>query len=84
MRLPQVGWAFFALTVFVVAWYILSTGVLVGSAVQEISRPYGEAFVHKCRYLYLNGIQEVIDPKLVIDTREKASQQFCPPTPSSN
>jgi hypothetical protein len=81
MRLPPVGWAFFALILVLVAWYFLTKGILIGSDVQTITRPYGEAYIHKCRYLYLSGIREVIDPQVVIETHEIADQQFCPPTP---
>jgi hypothetical protein len=82
--MKSVAWAFFALAVLLAAWHYLTKGILIGSSVQAIARPYGEAYLHKCRYVYINGIREVIDPQVVIQTREEANQQFCPPTPSSN
>jgi hypothetical protein len=86
MKIPSVAWAFFALTVLLVGWHwhYLRNGILVGARVRVIERPYGEAYLHICRYLYVNGIREVVNPQVVIATREKADEQFCPPTPQSN
>lgn len=82
MKVPTVGWAFFGLVVLLVAWHFLERGIFIGSSVQMIHRPYGEAYVHKCQYLYIDGVRETVEPRVVIPTKQEAEAQFCPPTPS--
>jgi hypothetical protein len=81
MRLPGIAWAFFALAALLAAGHILLAGIFVGSEVKAIQRPYGVAYVHECHYLFLNGIHEVIDPQVVIQTKKEASQYSCPLKP---
>ena len=78
--MPAVAWAFFGLAVLFVGWYILNNGVYVGTSVQVVERPYGEAFLHKCKYLFTNGTQEVVFPREVVRTKQQASAITCPPS----
>jgi hypothetical protein len=84
MKLPFVGWAFFALAVALAAWHVLSIGVLVGSEIREIQRPYGAAFIHVCKYLYINGIRTLPYPQIVLESHAQGENAFCPPTPPNN
>jgi hypothetical protein len=84
MRVPRVVWAFFALAALAFLWNVLNHGILLGAEVRQISRPYGEAYIHVCRYLYIGGIREAVYPEIVIATREEAELADCPSSPKSN
>lgn len=82
---PAAGWALFALAVAVVGGYLLTRGVLIGSRAEVRFRGNGEAaYFHKCRYLYLSGVREVLGTPIVYETREEAEKQFCAPLGNSN
>jgi hypothetical protein len=80
MRLPPVTWAFFGLTVMVLAICALSQGVFIGSQALFQSRPAGNSYyMLACDYLYLTA-------KVGIwGSAEDAKQEgFCPVWGNSN
>lgn len=63
MKLPPVGWAFFALAILIVAGYVLNRGLYIGSEIlpKPLVRNDGEmVFLHAkhCHYLHFAGIRD--------------------------
>jgi hypothetical protein len=61
MKLSSFGWPLFALAVIVVAGYLLSRGLYIGSTI-DVSMRQGEGkflYSKNCRYLYLTGVRDV-------------------------
>ncbi len=79
MRLPPVGWAFFSLAVFVVAFYGLSLGIFIGSETEyNVSNGSQNFYALECRYLYLSGIRKVFGGGTGHTPEEAANDGFCP------
>jgi hypothetical protein len=84
MRLRSTVWAFAGGAVIVLAGYSLNRGVYVGSAIEaaRLSDQYPVPFYKKhCRYLYLNGVQQVWTSSK--STREEAEKSSCAPLKNS-
>jgi hypothetical protein len=72
------GWAFFGLAAVYVGWSALRDGIYLGADVQQIERPYGVAYLHKCKYLTAAGVEEAIYPRVVIYSEAQAAAAPCP------
>jgi len=72
MKIPSVGWAFFALAVIVLIGYVLNRGIYIGSEVRR--SPYG--YAKHCRYLHFAGAKDGLaffsEP-----TPEEADKKVC-------
>jgi hypothetical protein len=81
MKLPPVGWAFFALAVLALIFYGLDRGIFIGSEVrfnERAAQQGGSYYSYECRYLYLSGIRTVFGSGTGKTEDEAASEGFCP------
>jgi hypothetical protein len=80
MQLRSADWAFAGVAVIALAGYSLNRGLHVGSTIEaaRLSDQYPVPFYKKhCRYLYLNGVQQVWTSSK--PTREEAEKSSCAP-----
>ncbi len=55
----RLGWVFFALVVIVLAGYVLNRGIYIGYTITSYRVGDRTFFLKNCRYLHLNGTDEV-------------------------
>jgi hypothetical protein len=85
MKLSSPGWPLLGLAVIVLAGYLLTRGLYVGSAI-DVSMRQGEGkflYSKSCHYLYFNGVRDVANG-LESASRESAESISCPLLASSS
>jgi hypothetical protein len=80
MKIPTIGWAFFALAVVVLAGYVLNRGLYVGSTIDGRFINGNASYRQRCHYLYLNGVRD--ESGFWMEDRE-LTNFFCPPLHSN-
>jgi hypothetical protein len=59
MIFRSLGWAFFTLIIIVLTGYVLNRGIYIGYTMTSYRVGDRTFFLRKCRYLHLNGTDEV-------------------------
>ena len=78
----RLGWAFFTLVVIVLAGYVLNRGIYIGRTMTSYRVGDRTFFLKNCRYLHLNGTDEV-SVAGSFTRNSPAESDFCPPLKNS-
>jgi len=80
MIMRRLGWAFFALVVIVLTGYMLNRGIYIGHTMTAYRVGDRTFFLKHCRYLHLNGTDEVsVAGSFTRNTAAETESDFCPP-----
>jgi hypothetical protein len=85
MKLSSLRWPLLGLAVIILAGYLLTRGLYIGSAI-DVSMRQGEGrflYSKSCHYLYFNGARDVAIG-LESASRESAESTACPLLASSS
>jgi hypothetical protein len=81
MKRSSLGWSLLGLAVVILAAYILSRGLYVGSTI-DVSMRQGEGkflYSKNCHYLYFTGLRNVTNNSGESPSREGAESMSCAP-----
>jgi len=83
MIMRRLGWAFFALVIIVLAGYVLNRGIYIGYTMRSYRVGDRTFFLKNCRYLHLNGTDEVSVAGSTNNPPAETDSDFCPPLKNS-
>ena len=85
MRVPTIGWAFFALVIALIIGYLLTIGIFIGSVFTPFQYGNQTHYSRQCNYLYLSGTRYKFSGA-VGPTRQDVENEtyFCAPFGNSN